>query len=255
MLFDLNFFDKYKGMLTSTRSGVYSDFDCTVLYAAVRESKPGIVVEFSPGRGRTTSCIAQALKDNGNDVQYFLFEMNEKLLNDAVQFLKQFPNITVVPGTNIINNPNLDLINDVDFLMVDSNHDSFLARYYMETLFPKVKEAGIIHIHDIYYNKNNRGWEDTGLGYFKSIPGQYMHPDLCSEDRLMELYGKDFFNKYYTGKIDHYEEDEVRDFILRNNIDFYSTKYAAQKLNIPDPAVRDVPSCCSIYFKYNKDYK
>ena len=257
MIFDLKFFEKYKNQLTEIQYGIYSPFDCQVLYAAVRETRPKKVVEMSPGRGRTTSCVAQALKDNRDNVEYFLFEMQPDLLDNAVSFLKGFNNINVHPGANVIDNPNLDLIDGVDFLLIDSNHDYLLAKYYMETLFPKVRNDGLIHIHDIYYNRNNKGWEDTGLRYFDTIPDSYKHPDLYSEDRLRQLYGN-FFNKFspsQPGKIDRYEEDEIRDFIIRNNIDFYSTKQAIQILGMSDPAIGEIPSCCSFYFKYNKSYK
>jgi hypothetical protein len=255
MVFEQNFFEKYKNRLTKILDGVYSTFDCQILYAAVREIKPQKVVEMSPGKGRTTSCIAQALKDNGDSVEYFLFEKQDDLLNNTVSYLKSFPNINIHPESNVINNPNLDLINDIDFLMIDSNHDCLLAKYYIETLFPKVKNGGLIHIHDIYYDRNNNGWKDTGLKFFETIPGQYKHPDIYSEERLLEIYGSEFFSKYYTGKIDRYEEDEIRDFIIRNNIDFYSTKYVIQKLGLLDNGVGKIPSSCSIYFKYNKLYR
>jgi len=255
MVFEQNFFEKYKNRLTKILDGVYSAFDCQILYAAVREIKPQKVVEMSPGKGRTTSCIAQALKDNGDSVEYFLFEKQDDLLNTAVSFLKNFPNINIHPGSNVIDNKNLDLINDIDFLMIDSNHDCLLAKYYMETLFPKVKNDGLIHIHDIYYDRNNNEWEDTGLKFLETNPGQYKHPDFFSEVRLLEIYGSEFFSKYYTGKIDRYEEDEIRDFIIRNNIDFYSTKYVIQKLGLLDNVVGESPSSCSIYFKYDKTYQ
>lgn len=233
--------------------GVYSNIDCRVLYSAIRVIRPKRLAEMSPGKGRTTSCIANALKDNGDEVEYFIFEKDPELLKKACDYLVNFPNIKVQPGSNVISDPLIDTMHDLDFLMVDMNHDYLLARYYLDRILPKVRNEGLVHIHDIYYDRNQKGWDDIGFDFYERTPN-YKHPDLYSNDRLIELYGSELDKYKDNGPVSRLEEDEVKDYIIKNGIEIFSTKKMAHDLSIPDEALDEMPACCSIYFNHNSSH-
>ena len=156
---------KYINEYVSLINGLYSDFDGRFIYSTVREHKPLKILDFAPREGKTTNCIVHALLNNiftdKQKIEYYIFEKDEFYLNAIQQYLEAVIDkfnvreyITFHYSNNIIDNPVLDSITDLDLLFIDANHDYILAKWYVDNLFKKVKVGGIIHVHDIHYNRN-----------------------------------------------------------------------------------------------------
>tara|TARA_R110000772_G_scaffold249530_1_gene363789 strand:- start:26580 stop:27320 length:741 start_codon:yes stop_codon:yes gene_type:complete len=240
--FELDFFKKYDKEEILLRDGIYSQFDCRVLYSYVREFKPKRILEFAPRTGRTTSCIMEALKKNneedGLEVEYFAFEKDEEFFKSTREFIKSFSFVNLKYDSNIIGSRLLNKIEGLDFLLIDANHDFLLAEWYVENLFPSVKSQGHIHIHDIDYNKNKNGWEDISFG--KSY---HSHPDVIHSEVIKKLYPSLSFK--VPSVIKTFEGDIIKKFYEENkdNLEFYSTPEASRKLNCYNEFDR------SMYFK------
>lgn len=248
--------DKYSTEIFPLRDGLYSGFDSRYLYSVVREYKPKTIVEFGPRQGRTTSCIINAiiknLSESDDNIKYYIFDKDVPFLEQVRDYVDS--NITnnslqnkiqVSYNENIIDAPILNEINNIDLLFIDANHDYILAKWYIEYLFPKVKIGGIIHIHDIYYDKNNNGWFDSRMSTNRE---QHTHPDYTDIDTMKKLYPT-IFDKYYEDEniVMKHESDIIEEFYLKNqdNVEMYSTLQISRNNN----QFHDFN--CSMYFKIN----
>ena len=228
------------------REGIYSHFDAGVLSTQVQRLGPKTVLDLGPREGRTTSVIVDALiQSEVEDINYYLFEKDTSYLESMREYClaQSTDNITFHFNENIIdydfsNFPKLDLC------FVDGNHDYILAKWYVETLFPLVKEGGLIHVHDIYYGKKGNGWEDVGL---EANPNN--HPDIISHDIHMKLYPTIYEKYREAGPVSSFEEDVIRDYCISHpELSVHSTCYPPQPTSPSDR----VPNC-SLYI-YNDKY-
>jgi len=237
-------YNKYKKEELNPINGIYSDFDCRMIYSVVREYKPKKIVDFAPREGRTTSSILSGLllniKESNDKIHYYVFEKELPFLNKIKEFINNFikennleDNFNVVFNENIIDSPILEEINNIDLLFIDANHDYILAKWYVENLFNKVSVGGIIHIHDIYYNEFGNGWEDaTMVGNHKNNCVQ-PHPDYSNIQTIKNLYPT-IFHKYYEGEnvVSKFEADIIKEFVLNSNCEFYSTLEMSKEMNL-----------------------
>ena len=119
---------------------------------------------------------------------------------------------------------------DLDLLFIDANHDYILAKWYIDTLFPLVKEGGLIHIHDIYYNQHGKGWNDVGM---EANP--QTHPDIIDPYVHKQLYPTIYEKYHIHGEVKIDEEDVVREHLSHNeNYEFSST---TKQWSFPDCAL------------------
>jgi hypothetical protein len=246
--------EKYGNENFNTLEGEYHPLDGHILYKIVRELKPITVLELAPRKGRTSSCIVNALIKNGiKNVKYFLFEKNAFYFDKIKEYLKDFSGIDFYAGSNIIDSEILDSIRDIDLLLIDANHDYILARWYIQNLFPKLNTNSIIHIHDMHYNRTGKDWTD--ITFLNGGPnGIYNHPDVIDVNVLKLLYPT-IFDKYFTGEmpVQRYEGDEIKEFYEKNscNLDFWSTCDLAVKLGKYSISEGDPNNACfpaSLYF-------
>ena len=227
------------------RSGLYSEHDCSVLESIVKETKPRTILELGPRTGRTTSVILQALINSQEDlsgIKYYLFEKDEQFIRSIKEYCLSFnTGIQFEFNENIIGY-NFDTMPELDFCFIDGNHDYILARWYVDTLFPKVKENGIIQIHDIYYGRNGNGWDDVGLA---NNPQE--HPDIIA-DKVHKFLYPTIYDKYVSLPVTRFEEDIIKEYYFRmkEKVSFHSTCYPPQPVGDTD----QVPNC-SLYL-YNK---
>jgi Methyltransferase domain len=237
----LNLINKYSDESVTFRNGIYSDFDSKYLYYVVREYKPKTIIEFGPREGRTTSCIINAITKNLNEsnfnVKYYIFEKDAPYLNSIKVYVDDIINksnlqdkIQMFYGENIIDSPLLDNINNIDLLFIDANHDYILAKWYIEHLFNKVNIGGIIHIHDIYYDKNGNEWFDSRM----VNQDKPYHPDFSDINVMRRLYPS-IFDKYFDGDtyITKHESDIIEEFYMKNkdNVKMYSTLKISREIN------------------------
>ena len=252
----INPINKYSSESPVIRKGIYSDFDANYLYSVVREYKPKTIIDFAPREGRTTSCIINGIIKNQQEtthkIKYYVFEKDIPFLNEIKKYLNKIivennldNLINVFYNDNIVDSQIINEISDVDLLFIDANHDYILAKWYVENLFKKVKIGGVIHVHDIYYNKNNNEWADVRLD--RSI---HTHPDYTDVNTMRNLYPT-IFDKYFDGEtyITKYEPDIIEEFYLKNqnNVEMYSTLQISRDFN----QYHDFN--CSMYFKIKKE--
>ena len=250
-----NIYEKYLNEHLAPIPGIYSNFDCRFLYSIVRESNPKKIIDFAPREGRTTSCIINAILKNleydKTLVEYYVFEKDIIFLKEVKKYLLNFvienninEYVKFYFNDNIIDAPILDKISNIDFLFVDANHDYILAKWYVDILFKKVKRGGVIHMHDIYFNKNNNGWDDTTFINFHS--GHSPHPDYSDLNIMKNLYPT-IFSKYYENEdvVTKFEPDIIKDYYIENkdNLEFYNTIDISRKYGMYEDFN------CSIYFK------
>ena len=251
----INPINKYSFESPVFREGIYSDFDANYLYSVVREYKPKTIIDFAPREGRTTSSIINGIIKNqqeiNNKIKYYVFEKDVPYLNGIKKYLNEIisdnnldNDIEVFYNENILNSQVIYEINNVDLLFVDANHDYILAKWYVENLFKKVKIGGVIHVHDMYYDKNNNGWTD--IRFDRLI---HTHPDYTDVNTMRNLYPT-IFDKYFDGEmcVTKYEPDIVEEFYLKNqdNVEMYST------LQISRDSNQYHEFNCSMYFKIKK---
>jgi len=247
MVFNDDFYLKYVHEKMTVLRGLYSLFDARVIYSAVRDIKPKKILDLGTREGRTTSSIIQALARNNNSpIDYYVFEKDNNYRRNIIKYLADFCDVINVHAySNVIDESALKDIGELDLLFIDAFHDHLLPKWYIKTLFPKVKKGGLIHIHDIYYNKNGNKWDDVG---FNAI--DLNCDDWSSVKRLKEIYGEDFFNEYYDLKNPRTnEEDVIKNFIVSNNIEFFSTHEEISIKGIIDVPSGAAPVSCSLYFK------
>lgn len=259
-----NLLNKYTSEDPPFRNGIYSDFDAKYLYSVVREYKPKTIIDFAPREGKTTSCIISGiiknLQESTHKIKYYVFEKDIPFLIEIKTYLNKIilennlENIVeIFYNDNIIDSKILDEINDVDLLFIDANHDYILAKWYVETLFKKVKIGGIIHMHDIHYNNKNNGWSDVRMSADRA---QHTHPDYTDINTMRELYPT-IFEKYFDGQtyVMKYESDIIEEFYLKNqnNVEMYSTLQISKDNNLFNGITNfNVLSNCSMYFIIKK---
>ena len=242
----INLYNKYASEGFNPINGIYSDFDCRMIYSIVREYKPKKIIDFAPREGRTTSCILSGLllniKENNDKIYYYVFEKDIQFLNKTKEYVNNYiiennldDKFNVVFNENIIDSPILEEINDIDLLFIDANHDYILAKWYVDNLFNKVSNKGIIHIHDIYFNEYGNGWEDITMINHHKNHNAPPHPDYSNIQTMKNLYSA-IFDKYYEGEeiINQFEGDVIKKFYAENEnkFDFYSTLEMSKKMNL-----------------------
>ena len=231
------------------RDGIYSVYDSFVLDCVVRGLKPKTILDLGPREGGTTSVILNALIDeNVEQVTYYLFEKDIPYLESMMDYCNSLnaDNITFIFGENIIDY-DFSNVPDLDMCFIDGNHDYILARWYVDTLFPLVKNSGITHIHDVYFGKNGNGWEDVG---FQANPQN--HPDIISPEIHKRLYPS-IFSKYSDPPpVELFEEDIIKKYCIENQdtLDIFSTCFPSNPTSVGDR----VPNCALYIFNKKYDY-
>jgi len=234
---------------------LYSNHDASVLSGLIQRLEPQSILDLGPRKGKTTKTIINAvLENNTNNVEYHIFEKDTPFLDHIKDYclnLKQ-DKISFTFNKNAVGF-DFSKIPKLDLCFIDANHDYILSRWYIDTLFPLVKQSGVIHIHDIYYSKNGKGWDDVG---FRSKPWIY-HADIISQDIHKELYPS-IFDKYKEDyPIAICEEDVIKNYCLNHadSIKTFSTCHPPTPTLGPfDDDGNDKVANCALYI-YNKEYE
>lgn len=224
--------------------GTYGRFDANFLYHFILGFKPKNILELGCRHGRSNKCILDALARVATPANYYVFEKDDRPEARCVVRASAGQNTNVAILENIIDSPALDAIFDIDYLHIDGNHDYILPQWYIENLFPKVRSGGYIHIHDIYYDREDNGWE--GINSADAIN----HKDLIDIETIKGYYST-IFDKYQDGGavITQNEESIVRDFILNNGWDFTSTLVEARKYGVVEQDHGMMVTSCSLYIR------
>ncbi len=169
----------------------FDDEEAEITYLLLRETKPEIVVEISPGRGWSTSWILRALQANDKGICHS-FEMLKENITQAKRNLPDslLPRWKYTIGlvqTRLEEFPPL-----IQYLFIDSDHSQSFARWYIENLFPRVR--GVVSVHDVFH-----------IGYWG---------DVSEEGREvlghLDKIGVDFFSCSLPFMFNHREVQDVR---------------------------------------------
>ena len=167
----------YKKFIGPTRSA-YGDIECELTYLFLREMVPNTVVEISPWFGWSTSWILHALRDNGSGYLYSYDQLVDFPWSDASPSM-QLPCLSTLPeelmdGRFILTEGDVrqqtNIPDSIDYLFIDSEHTSDFAKWFIKTLFPRIKKGSVTSVHDIEGN----GYNDDFLAGtpYKTNPGE-----------------------------------------------------------------------------------
>lgn len=143
--------------------------DALFLYCSTIVKAPKYVIEFSPHHGRSTICIASALKYLNQGGRVATFELNSTFgeeFNRVISEHKVSDQVEIIFGDALETIPRFihdhELNQKVGLLFVDSDHSEKFADQYVKKIFPLMEPKCTIGIHDIGAIKSG------GIGEFNT---------------------------------------------------------------------------------------
>lgn len=133
--------------------GMYDWLESQVLYLLLRLTTPSLVVEISPGSGYSSGFILLALNRNAHG-RLLSFDVDMDGDRRARLALAEAgidaSRRRFVPGdARRTAAAALPAGESVDVLFMDAEHSSSFASWYLETLVPRVRPGGLVHVHDV----------------------------------------------------------------------------------------------------------
>jgi predicted O-methyltransferase YrrM len=131
------------------------DIEAEVTYLLIREFRPKTIVEIAPSGGWATSWMLQALKDNNCGTLYS-YDYND-------ESTKILPS-DLTAGRWIFTKAKIQkrmhkLPQAFDYLFMDANHSASFASWYVQHLFPRLKDGALVSVHDVFH-KSQVGYEE-----------------------------------------------------------------------------------------------
>lgn len=161
------------------------DIEAELTYLRLRDRKPGTVVEISPCGGWSTTWILHALRDNGRGVlhSFDLVDLSKKNVPaDLALGRWHFNQCDVTQETNRIPT-------EIDYLFIDSDHSESFARWYLETLFPRLKPNTPVSVHDIFFTDQADGFSAEGtvvMDYLQSASRPFFTASAAKAPKVFE---------------------------------------------------------------------
>ncbi|MGZ4882151.1 MAG: class I SAM-dependent methyltransferase [Halobacteriota archaeon] len=122
------------------------DIEAEITYLLIRAFRPKTLVEVSPLGGWSTSWILNAVKDNNWGTLY-----SYDLVDDSSLTLPQdLVNSNWIFVKGDVRKRIHELPSDIDYLLMDAAHSSEFAVWYIENVFPNLKDGAIVGIHDVF---------------------------------------------------------------------------------------------------------
>jgi predicted O-methyltransferase YrrM len=160
----------------------YAGEEGRLLYLMTRFVRPELIFEFSPKRGWSTAHMASALERNAKG-RIISFELDPNYVWAARRTLRRLGlehRARFVVGDVREELPRVyetlrssHGVTGIDFLFIDSDHGEPFARWYIDNLFPLVKQSGVIHVHDIQAAPE------------RVVRGERIFPEPSGEERLL----------------------------------------------------------------------
>jgi len=143
----------YLDMRRAGYGATFSDLDGEILYLLVRQLRPEIVYEISPDCGYSTNYLTAALSANGTG-RLYSFELEAEKRGEATgdvvrrHLLHALPDrLEIVIGDA---SQRVSEFPDPDLVLLDSCHEAWFARWYIEKLFPRVRRLAFVQ--DVAYH-------------------------------------------------------------------------------------------------------
>ncbi len=139
-----------------------------IIYSIIREYKPTSLLEFGTSYGGTACLTMSALLKNRKPFKFVASEMEPSILAEcASNIFKLCGQLPTLIGKI---EDNLDLVpKELDYVLIDTNHDLENCKWYLENIIPRVKRGGLVIIHDwairevngelVYENNDGTGHE------------------------------------------------------------------------------------------------
>jgi predicted O-methyltransferase YrrM len=131
------------------------DIEAEVTYLLIREFRPKTIVEIAPSGGWSTSWILRALKDNnyGTLYSYDYKDASTKVLpSDLTADRWIFTKGKIQKRMH-------KLPQAFDYLFMDADHSDSFASWYVQHLFPRLKDGALVSVHDVFHKSQ------TGFPY------------------------------------------------------------------------------------------
>ena len=142
------------------------DVEGELTYMFIRELKSKNVVEFSPCHGYSTMWLLHALNKNDKG-KVFSFD----LIDEATKYIP----ISLRNRWEFIKGDvkdNLDKFPEqIDYLFIDSDHSKEFCKWYIENIFPMLRNGVYVSVHDIIKRNNNKRHEEFKYGESDEIIG------------------------------------------------------------------------------------
>ena len=172
-----------------------------ILYLFLREFKPKIIYEVSPGYGWTTLCLQLALKDISHKI--YSFDIGKDKIKASINLLHRFgllnEDIYFFEGDVSKTFKKLKDKKEADFILIDCDHTIDNISWLLNNVVPYLKNGGLLLIHDIKYldryvedyNKLPITLHETNyvIGWLKKNKDYYdlLHiPELLKDDDYIE---------------------------------------------------------------------
>lgn len=134
------------------------DETCEILYLMLRSEQPERVLEISPFHGWSTCWILSALRDNGRGklVSHDLIDASSRnvpreLAEGRWQLVLGDARKEVVASGD-----------PVDFLLMDSDHSAEFARWYLDTVLPRVRDGALVCVDDVFHHADPAIFDGEG---------------------------------------------------------------------------------------------
>jgi hypothetical protein len=161
----------------------YGFIEARVLNALLRSLKPQRVVEV--GGGVTSACIADAIKENGNNASHTVIEpypSSALQRMSCIRLLKQPVQLTDFEV--------FEQLGSNDFLFIDSSHvvkPASDVNYLILEILPRLRNDVTIHIHDINFPYDFRP-EVLQSPYVQGAEGSLLQAFLIGNDSVEVLF-------------------------------------------------------------------
>ena len=135
-------------------SATFGDVEGELVYMLIREIQPEVVFEISPHAGWSTNYILASLTANSKGTLHSFEILSEIKGVPTEQVIRsnqwhQWDQKRLVVHIGDARQAVFDVNGPVNFLLLDSCHEDWFAKWYIETVFPRV--SGPVIIQDIAF--------------------------------------------------------------------------------------------------------
>ena len=159
------------------------DIEAEVTYLLIREFRPKTIVEIAPSGGWSTSWILQALKDN-NYGSLYSYDFND-------ESTKTLPSDLTADRWIFTKGKIQKLMHKLpkafDYLLMDADHSDSFASWYVQHLFPRLKDGAFVSVHDVFHNSRVYGEGTVILQWLQQKKYQFV---TFSRARDISAYNK-----------------------------------------------------------------
>jgi len=134
----------YENSDLEAQFGVY---EADLLFLLAKDAAPNKIVEISPCGGYSSTFLYQATRNGQTYESFDIHDRSQANLPESVRKVRNF-------HLGDVRNHKFD--EQIDFLLMDSDHSYEFCDWYVENVFPAVSENSWIFVNDIF--DHDGGW-------------------------------------------------------------------------------------------------